>query len=258
LGHRLLAHQGEVGKLGNGDALRRHEREYVRGRGADVVEACFAQCGVDRLGVLLVDQSQQQPDQRAGREVGGGFQRLAFRFQRSLGSRGRQLPVHYVRMDRHLSILPERSRNMSTPPAVYGQFGQALGLAERTLSANLRAHLAGRDTEPEAWYALQLIATRAPRLAREELTSVLESPNFDADSVRELLAQLKADGLITGNAEVDLTEEGDALHRSLREYIAGPTVELLSQFDVSEIETTVSTLKAITKSATERLDASGN
>ena len=146
---------------------------------------------------------------------------------------------------------------MTTPPAVYGQFGQALGLAERTLSANLRAHLAERDTEPETWYALQLIATRGPRLAREELTSVLESPNFDAGSVRELLARLEADGLITGNAEVDLTDEGKALHGSLREHIAGPTVELLSQFDVGEIETTVRTLKAITKSATERLHGSG-
>ena len=57
---------------------------------------------------------------------------------------------------------------MTPPPPVYGQFGQALGLAERTLSANLRAHLAERDTEPETWYALQLIATRGPGLAREK------------------------------------------------------------------------------------------
>ena len=146
---------------------------------------------------------------------------------------------------------------MTTSPAVYGQFGQALGMAERTLSANLAAHLDERDTEPETWYALQLIATRGPRLAREELTSVLESRNFDADSVRELLARLDAEGLITGNAEVDLTGEGKALHGSLRAYIAGPTVELLSQFDVGEIETTVRTLKAVTKSAAERLHASG-
>jgi hypothetical protein len=146
---------------------------------------------------------------------------------------------------------------MTTPPAVYGQFGQALGLAERTLSANLRAHLAERDTEPETWYALQLIATRGPHLAREELTSVLESPIFDADSVRERLARLEADGLITGNADVDLTEEGKALHGSLRAFIAEPTLELLSQFDIGEIETTVRTLKAITMRATERLHASG-
>src|SRR5436305_2959252 len=141
---------------------------------------------------------------------------------------------------------------MTTPPSVYGQFGQALGLAERTLSANLRAHLTERNTEPETWYALQLIATRGPGLTREELTGILESPNFDADSVRELLARLQADGLIRGDAKVDLTEEGKALHNSLREYIAEPTIDLLSQFEVDDIETTVRTLQAITTRANER------
>jgi hypothetical protein len=144
---------------------------------------------------------------------------------------------------------------MTTPPPVHGQFGQTLGLAERTLTANLRAQLAERDTEPETWYSLQLIATRGPGLAREELTGVLASPNFDAASVRDLLARLEADGLIRGENEVDLTDEGKALHGSLREYITGPTIELLSHFDVDDIQTTVSTLKAITKRAEERLAA---
>lgn len=87
---------------------------------------------------------------------------------------------------------------------------------------------------------------------------MLESPNFDADSARELLARLKADDLIGGEAEVDLTDRGKALHSSLREYIAGPTVELLTQFDATDIETTVRTLKAITERAAERLAASGS
>jgi Mn-dependent DtxR family transcriptional regulator len=124
------------------------------------------------------------------------------------------------------------------------------------MSANLRAHLAERATQPETWYALQLIATRGPHLRREELIGALESPSFDADSARELLARLEADGLIRGDAEVNLTERGKALHHSLREYIAGPTVELLSQFDDTDIETTVRTLQAITERAAERLAAS--
>ncbi len=37
---------------------------------------------------------------------------------------------------------------MTTPPAVYGQFGQTLAFAERTLTATLREHLAQRDTRP--------------------------------------------------------------------------------------------------------------
>ena len=51
---------------------------------------------------------------------------------------------------------------MSTAPPIYGQFGQALAFAERSLTSVLSAHLAERNTEPETWYALQLIATRGP------------------------------------------------------------------------------------------------
>jgi hypothetical protein len=140
---------------------------------------------------------------------------------------------------------------MSITPAVYGQFGQALAFAERTLTTVLREHLAKRDTEPETWYALQLIATRGPGLARDELSTVLEgSPNLDAASTRALLTALQADGLIEGDAHVDLTREGVALHRSLKDYISGPTTQLLSQFELSDIETTVHTLQAITQRAT--------
>jgi hypothetical protein len=142
---------------------------------------------------------------------------------------------------------------MSTAPPVYGQFGQALAFAERTLTTILREHLAKRDTKPETWYALQLIATRGPGLARNELSSILEgSPNLDADTTRDLLARLQVDGLIDGDARsVDLTPEGTALHQSLREYISGPTTELLSQFELDDLETTVRTLQAITKRAAE-------
>jgi len=142
----------------------------------------------------------------------------------------------------------------TAPPAVYGQFGQALAFAERTLTATLREHLARRDTEPETWYALQLVATRGPGLAREALSRDLEgSPNLDARSTGELLARLEADGLIRGDAEVDLTTAGEAVHRSLRESIAGPRNALLSEFDVEDVETTVRTLQAITERAKEQL-----
>ena len=139
---------------------------------------------------------------------------------------------------------------MTTPPAVYGQFGQTLAFAERTLTATLREHLAQRDTQPETWYALKLIATQGPGLSREALSRDLAgSPTLDADSTRELLAGLEAQGLIGGGAQVDLTAEGQALYLSLREYIAGPTVRLLGQFDIHDIETTVRTLQEITKRA---------
>jgi hypothetical protein len=139
---------------------------------------------------------------------------------------------------------------MSDIPAVYGQFGQALGLAERTLSGILRDHLAVRNTVPEAWYSLRLLATRGPAYPRAELTRMLEGPGVDADATDALLARLEADGLIHGDAELDLTPAGAAQYQSLREYISGPSVQLLGQFDIHDIETTVRTLQAITAKAT--------
>ena len=147
---------------------------------------------------------------------------------------------------------------MTTPPVAFGQFGQTLAFAERALTATLRQHLAERETKPETWYALQLIATRGPGLAREALSADLEgSRTLDAHSTRALLARLEAEGLIRGDANVDLTAEGETLHRSLREYISGPTVRLLSQFDIDDVETTVRTLQAITARAKEDLAATG-
>jgi hypothetical protein len=143
---------------------------------------------------------------------------------------------------------------MTTPPVLFGQFGQTLAFAERALTATLREHLAERGTKPETWYALRLIATRGPGLAREALSADLEgSRTLNADSTRELLARLEAEGLIRGDAKLDLTAEGETLHRSLRDYIAGPTVRLLSQFDIDDVETTVRTLQAITARAQEEL-----
>lgn len=145
---------------------------------------------------------------------------------------------------------------MTTPPAVYGQFGQALAFAERTLTALLHEHLAQHGTRPETWYALQLIATRGPALSRQALSRDLDgSPNIAAGSVPGLLARLEAEGLITGGDRVDLTAEGEALHRSLREYVGGPAARLLSQFDIHDIETTVRTMQAITRRAAEEAPA---
>ena len=143
---------------------------------------------------------------------------------------------------------------MTTQPDAFAQFGQTLAFAERALTAVLRRYLAERQTTPETWYALQLVATRGPGLDRGALSRDLEgSPTLDADSTHALLARLEADGLIRGDAEVDLTTAGAAVHRSLRESIAGPRNRLLSQFEVEDIETTVRTLQAITARAEEQL-----
>jgi DNA-binding MarR family transcriptional regulator len=140
---------------------------------------------------------------------------------------------------------------MTTPSP---SFGQTLANAEQILTATLRRHLAERDIEPETWYALQVVARRGPALDRQALSGELEgSRTLNPDSTRELLARMEAEGLIRGDAVVDLTAEGEALHRSLREYIAGPTARLLGQFPAEDVETTMRTLQAISERAKEEL-----
>jgi len=141
---------------------------------------------------------------------------------------------------------------MTTPPAVFTQFGQTLAFAERTLSAILHEHLAQRGTRPETWYALQLLAARGPVLPRAELISLLAgSRELNAGIAREAVTRLESDGFITGGTQVSLTAEGQAEFRSLRQFVSQPTIRLLSQFDTGDIETTVRTMRAITQRAAE-------
>jgi hypothetical protein len=143
---------------------------------------------------------------------------------------------------------------MTTPTNSFSQFGRTPAFAERALTAVLRQHLAEREITPETWYALQLIATGGPGIARQTLSADLEgSRTLNADSTRELLTLLETEGLIRGNVEVDLTAEGETLYRSLREYVTSGATELLSQFDIEDVDTTVRTLLAITERANEGL-----
>jgi len=96
-----------------------------------------------------------------------------------------------------------------------------------------------------------LIASRAPGAPREALVEDLEASRNVAAPVVELLARLERDDLTRGRAEIDLTDEGEVLYTDLREYVIGPTVRLLDQFKIEDIETTVRTLQAITERASE-------
>lgn len=137
---------------------------------------------------------------------------------------------------------------MTTPQPA---FGPTLAFAEQALSAVLRRHLAERQTAPETWYALQLIATRGPKLSRDAASRTLEgSRTLNPDSTRALLDRLTAEGLIQGGAELDLTAEGEARYDSLRAYVTGAAARFLSQFDSADVDTTLRTLQAITERAT--------
>ena len=137
---------------------------------------------------------------------------------------------------------------MNAVPAAYAEFGQTLAFTERTMTVVLRDHLAQRDVEPETWYALKLVAVGGPHVARSSLVRDLEgSRGSDEESTRALLARLAVEGLIAGDETVDLTEEGRVMFESLRDHVLGATVDLLGQFDLRDVETTVRTLKAITR-----------
>jgi hypothetical protein len=145
---------------------------------------------------------------------------------------------------------------MNAVPTAVAEFGQTLAFTERTLTAVLRDHLAQRDVEPETWYALKLVAHGGPHVARSSLVRDLEgSPRMDAESTDALLAQLASDGLIAGDDVVDLTEEGTVFFESLRHHVLGATVNLLGQFDLRDLETTVRTCKAITRRAQEEAES---
>jgi len=141
---------------------------------------------------------------------------------------------------------------MTTPPAVFAQFGQTLAFAERALTAVLRQHLAERDTAPETWYVFQLVSSRGPDFSREAMISDLAgSRNLDAASAAELLVRLEAEGLVRGDTHVEMTAQGEELYRGLREHVLAGTARLLGQFDIRDIETTVRTMRAITERAAE-------
>jgi len=141
---------------------------------------------------------------------------------------------------------------MTTPPAVFAQFGQTLAFAERALTAVLRQHLAERDTAPETWYVFQLVSSRGPDFSREAMISDLAgSRNLDAASAAELLVRLEAEGLVRGDTHVEMTAQGEELYRGLREHVLAGAARLLGQFDIRDIETTVRTMRAITERAAE-------
>lgn len=139
---------------------------------------------------------------------------------------------------------------MNEMPAVYAEFGQTLAFAERTLSSVLREHLAQRGVEPETWYALKLIALGGDHAAYASVVSDLEgSRGLDEPSAHLLLNHLRTEGLVEGDDVVTLTEKGRIFFESLREHVLGATTKLLGQFDLSDVETTVRTMKAITRRA---------
>ena len=133
---------------------------------------------------------------------------------------------------------------------IYGQFGQTLAFAATALNKILEAHLAAHGTTPNRWYALKLTAQAEPVSRAELLDNLAAGGKVQPADAEPLLRALQADGLIEGGYLLSLTESGRNHYAELRQYVTAPTIRLLEQFELDDIETTIRTLREITARAT--------
>jgi len=144
---------------------------------------------------------------------------------------------------------------MSDAVELYGQFGQTLAFAETALNTVLVGHLAARGERPDRWYALKLTAQAEP-IARAALVDGLAAGGkVQPVDAEPLLRALEADGLVEGGDVLSLTESGRSYFGELRQYVIAPTIRLLGQLDLGDVETTIRTLREITARAREEQES---
>jgi DNA-binding MarR family transcriptional regulator len=141
---------------------------------------------------------------------------------------------------------------MSDAVEIYGQFGQTLAFAEAALNEILERHLAARETSPDRWYALKLTAQAEPIARSAVLDGLAAGGKVQPIDAEPLLRGLETDGLVKGGDVLSLTESGRSYFAELRQYVMAPTVRLLGQFDLDDVETTIRTLREITARAREQ------
>lgn len=141
---------------------------------------------------------------------------------------------------------------MSDTVEIYGQFGQTLAFAEATLNKILERHLAAHATSPDRWYALKLTAQAEPIARAAVVDGLAAGGKVQPVDAEPLLRALEADGLVEGDDVLSLTEAGREYFAELRQYVIAPTIQLLSQFELADIATTIQTLREITARAREQ------
>jgi DNA-binding MarR family transcriptional regulator len=145
---------------------------------------------------------------------------------------------------------------MSDAEEIYGQFGQTLAFAEATLNKMLERHLTARGTTPDRWYALKLTAQAEPIARAAVVDGMAAGGKIQPVDAEPLLRALEADGLVEGADVLSLSDSGRSYFAELRQYVITPTIRLLGQFELAEIERTIRTLREITARATEEEQAS--
>ncbi|MGH2615248.1 MAG: MarR family winged helix-turn-helix transcriptional regulator [Thermomicrobiales bacterium] len=138
-------------------------------------------------------------------------------------------------------------------------FGRQLGETARAARGLLKVVLASDATTFERWVALNTLATRGQAmrsdLLHRELADGLET---DPSVISKLLAELAADGLIQATTapgelqvtRIALTEQGAALHGSLRESVARTTNQIVGNLDPDDLRTTLRVLAQVNEQVT--------
>src|SRR5262249_20609807 len=105
---------------------------------------------------------------------------------------------------------------------------------------------------PDRWYALKLTAQGEPISRAAVVDGLAAGGKVQPVDAVPLLRGLEADGLIEGGDVLSLTDAGRSYFAELRRYVVTPTIRLLDQFELADVETTIRTLREITVRAREQ------
>jgi DNA-binding MarR family transcriptional regulator len=127
--------------------------------------------------------------------------------------------------------------------------GQTVGQAEAVMTRLLAGVLAETGTARQTYLALQRLLVHGDAAPREAyIRDLSDWLDLDLWSAGELADALVADGLLVlADGNIRLAEAGSELREQIRGTIAKITAPLYAELDPADIETTVRTLRELTK-----------
>jgi len=127
--------------------------------------------------------------------------------------------------------------------------GQTVGQAEAVMTRLLAGVLAETGTARQTYLALQRLLVHGDSAPREDyIRDLSDWLDLDLWSAGELADDLVADGLLVlADGNIRLAEAGSELRERIRGTIAEITAPLYAELDPADIETTVRTLRELTK-----------
>lgn len=127
--------------------------------------------------------------------------------------------------------------------------GQTVGQAEAVMTRLLAGVLAETGTARQTYLALQRLLVQGDAAPREAyIRDLSDWLDLDLWSAGELADDLVADGLLVlADGNIRLAEAGSELRERIRGAIAEITAPLYAELDPADMETTVRTLRELTK-----------